>query len=93
MKKVIWKFPLEAKIYCEISIPKDAEILTVQDQFNEAMMWALVNPENEKEKRKFTIIGTGHEIPDLVFGIIKKYIGTYQTYSGNYVYHVFELSS
>lgn len=93
MNKVIWKFPIKIGSYCELQIPKDGQILTVQEQFNEPMVWALVNPESLKETRRLIVVGTGHEIPDLVQNVIKKYIGTFQTDGGNYVFHVFEIKS
>lgn len=91
MSKVIWKFSIDTQPYTEAEMPKGAEILTVQSQFNEPEIWALVDPEKEKETRRFAIIGTGHEIPDVVSRNFKKYIGTYQLDNGNFVFHVFEL--
>ncbi len=81
--KQIWKYKVENVI----EIPKGAEILSVQIQngqmFN-ACIWVKVNPENELEKRKFVVIGTGHSFDDTNM----KYIGTYQ--DGPFVWHLFE---
>jgi hypothetical protein len=83
MVKQIWKYKVENVI----EMPLDAEILDVQLQngqmFN-ACIWAKVNPENELEKRKFVVIGTGHSFDDTNH----KYIGTYQ--DGPFVWHLFE---
>jgi len=70
-------------------MPKDAEILTIQTQRDKPYIWALVNPENEKELRHFEIYGTGHDINDEE-GINRKYINTFQLYNGSYVFHLFE---
>jgi hypothetical protein len=84
MVKQIWKYKVENVI----EMPLDAEILDVQLQngqmFN-ACIWAKVNPENELEKRKFVVIGTGHSFDDTNH----KYIGTYQ--DGPFVWHLFEI--
>ena len=80
--KQIWKF----KVDNVIEMPKGAEILTVQmqDSFNE-FIWALVDFENETEKRMFEIIGTGNKFDDTN----KKYIGTWQ--DSMFVWHLFEV--
>lgn len=87
--KTIWKYTLSETI-STVLIPKGSKILTVQLQFNEIAIWALINDtETEKEERKFQIIGTGHNInhgPG-------DYIGTFQMNGGMYVFHVFEVKS
>ena len=84
MSKTIWKFQLEPVI----SMPKGAEILTVQTQAGTPFVWALVNPEAENEYRYFDIFGTGHNVP--VGTEVMKYVATYQLHGGNLVFHVFE---
>lgn len=87
----IWKFSIEIKKRVVVNMPKDAEILCVQTQFNEPEIWAMVNPESEiLQARLFEVFGTGHEMKDVMFGYKRKYIGTFQTDAGNYVFHVFE---
>ena len=61
--------------------------MTFQIQTGIPVIWAVVNPENESEKRQFCIRGTGHldhsgKIDDDI------YIGTVQT--GTLVWHLFE---
>lgn len=86
MKQVIWKFQFDVEDFFEISMPKDAQILTVQNQNETGTMWAIVNPNNETVKRCFVIHGTGHGAN--FEG--KTYIGTYQTDDGQFVWHLFE---
>ncbi len=90
MKKSIWKYVINPSILT-IEMPKDAEILTVQQQNGEACIWALVNPDAEKEERVFEIFGTGHNI---LLGdyneIRRRYINTFQLNGGALVFHLFE---
>ena len=85
MKKQIWKFLIEPNITA-LGMPKDAEILTVQNQYGKPCLWALVDPENEIEKRYFEVIGTGHDI-HYDMGIDRKYINTFQLDGGALVFH------
>ena len=88
MKKQIWKFEINPnKVIVEM--PKGAEILTIQTQNGTPCIWALVNPESEKEKRHFEVYGTGHNI-HYDMGIVRKYINTFQLEGGLLVFHLFE---
>lgn len=84
----IWKYPLNALVQpTRISIPKGAEILCVQTQHNQPMLWAKVETENEKETRLFWVFGTGHMISN---NLELEYISTFQLEGGALVFHVFE---
>jgi hypothetical protein len=85
MKK-IWKWTLQPG-KTTIEMPKDAEILTVQTQFHEPQLWALVDPGNNIEIREFITVGTGHSIEKE----LGKYIGTFQLHNGSLVFHAFEI--
>jgi len=87
MEKTIWKFELQNNDFQAIEMPKDAEILSIQPQNNKVCIWAKVDPDNEKESRAFQIIGTGNPVSDKP----KKYLGTFQIYEGQLVFHLFEL--
>jgi hypothetical protein len=69
-------------------LPKDARILDVQVQNECPCMWALVNPNNETEYRRFYIYGTGHPMPDK----LGDFIGTFQLHDGALIFHLFEES-
>lgn len=71
----------------KIMMPEGAKILTFQMQNQELYIWALVNPNNEMEERKFYVFGTGHEIE---MENISIYIGTAQMMGGSLVWHLFE---
>jgi hypothetical protein len=87
--KTIWKFQFEVDDNVSIEMPIDAEILTVDTQHEIPCLWALVDSEKDTIKRKFRIYGTGHPI---VENKKEKYIGTFQLYKGDLIYHLFEQS-
>lgn len=89
MKKTIWKFQLQVLDTQFIWIPKNAEILSVQNQNEVPCMWALVNPTEEKEEKCFEIFGTGHDV-HCDMGIDRRFIGTFQLHTGSLVFHLFE---
>ncbi len=87
MRKTIYKYPLVVTDFQTVSLPVDAEILTVQTQGGNPCMWALVDPtQTEKEGRNIAIFGTGHPVNCDVI----RYISTFQLYDGELVFHVFE---
>lgn len=83
MTNVIWKFLLTDDAI-ELMMPEGAKILDAQDQAGTWCLWAIVSPEKPRQKRKFRVFGTGHELPEGHFG----YIGTIQ--QEPFVWHVFE---
>jgi hypothetical protein len=85
--KTIWKFPLAEVSPYQITMPKEAEILTVQRQGGSACIWAIVNPDADKERRVFEVFGTGQPMHGDM-GVERKYVNTFQ--QGPYVWHVFE---
>jgi hypothetical protein len=92
--KAIWKFSTIEQGFADnfsIFMPKGAEILTIQtdEKNNHPSIWALVDPDQEKEERFFELFGTGHQIHEDM-GIERKYIGTYQYQRGEFVGHIFE---
>jgi len=87
--QTIWKFPLTHKRIQEIEMPKDAMILTLKKQGVEPCIWAIVNPKNEPEIRRFEIVQTGSPFD---YDESKKYIDTILTDFDSYVFHLFELT-
>jgi hypothetical protein len=88
MNKTIWKFELETTDIQEKWLPVGAEILCIQTQNGKPCIWAIVEPVNELELRKFEIFGTGFIMEEATN---RKYIGTYQLGNGQLVFHCFEL--
>lgn len=97
--RTIWKFPIN--VYDDrgmvtalpvVTMPAGAEILCLQLQDGNPMMWAVVDPDEPWVARHFAIVGTGTGVPDDVV----RYVGTWQTEfarSPSLVFHVFEVAS
>lgn len=77
--RTIWKYQIPIKDYFELELPQGAEILTVQMQYGEPQLWALVDPNAQLEFRLFRLSGTGHPIINCHLG----YIGTIQQAEGS----------
>ena len=89
---VIWKFSLPIVDRQTVTMPKDANILSVQQQSGILQMWAIVEPDAEREPRVIEIVGTGNPMPDVTDeGLARCHIATVQTCQGRLVWHVFEL--
>jgi len=92
-KRAVWKYPLgnwETGMF-SAEMPKFAEVLSLQVQKNDLCMWVLVDPDMPKEQRHFLIVGTGHEY-DSARGLVSdNFVGTFQMYGGDLVFHVFEV--
>jgi len=84
--KTIWKTALDTVSFQEISLPENAEILHVGEQFNKVCLWYRCEPYAEKTARSIAIIGTGHAAPDTDEG---RYLGTASLDNGALILHVF----
>jgi len=83
----VYKYDLSITDLQEISMPKGSKILTLQVQFDNPKIWALVNDnEPELEARQIRIYGTGHSIT----GNTDAYIGSFVIREGAFVGHAFE---
>ena len=84
--KTIWKFPVEIDRTVHIAMPKGAEILSVQCQYDSPQLWAICDTDADVETRHFEIYETGHVLSDTN----KRYIATFQMRDGQLVFHIFE---
>lgn len=86
-KRTIYKFPLEfyAAGPYKVLMQKGAEILKVDFQNGDIMIWAIVWPDNDMEEVSFSIYGTGHPFESTS----DKYIDTVFDPDG-YVWHLFK---
>ena len=85
MHNEIWKYTLQEQKETILDIPVGAVILTVQQQKEKPVLWALVDPEGPKEPRKFRLVATGERFDARWM----TYIGTF-TMHGWFVAHLFE---
>jgi hypothetical protein len=86
--KTIYKYKIETRDRQHISMPKGAEILTIQVQHGEPHIWVLVETNGGEVMRTIDVFGTGNPIYDPDGS--RRYIGTYQLYDGELIFHVFE---
>lgn len=84
---VIWKFALSLG-YTTISMPVNAEILSVREQGHTVCLWAKVNANSAKEDRQFVVYGTGH----VMRGDEGRFLGTCLWHDGRLVWHAFEVA-
>jgi hypothetical protein len=93
MKKSIWKFPFKIEDDFVLEMPCYAKLLHVAmqggrfDIADQPCIWALVDVEAPKVKRKFALRGTGHDCDDL-WGA--EFVGTFFVHpDGSLVFHLF----
>ncbi len=69
-------------------MPVGAEILDIQSQHDDMCIWAVVEPNKERETRGFFVVGTGHPLPPDA----GDYLSSVQHRIGNtiLVWHIFE---
>lgn len=83
----IFKYPLDRTAESQIiKLHEGAQILTVQVQKGDLVLWALCNEKKKKEPRQIDIYGTGAEMSEHK----RTYIGTVQQFGGVLILHVFE---
>ncbi len=85
--KTIRRYHLQPTKNQSITLPVNSEILTVQLKGEDSpVLWALVDPEDNDEKRTISLYTTGTELPDDP-GVYK---GTFQLLDGSLEFHAFE---
>ena len=89
MSRTIWKFAFDVDDHITISMPEGAKVLTVQQQGDDACIWAEVNPAAKPEARFFRVFGTGHPMP-CEMGYSDVHVGTWL--AGPFVWHLYELT-
>lgn len=85
---IIHKYAIPLSDYFTIEMPIESQILSFQAQNDILTLWAAVWPNSSLEERKFSIIGTDHNID---MDLVKKFIGTAQVFQGKLVWHLFEM--
>lgn len=83
----IFKYKLDITDEQTIEFPAGSRILSVIEQDNNLVVYALVNDGiDEIERKLFKIVGTGHS-----FWYTEQwtYLATVSTYDGNLVWHIF----
>lgn len=82
----IWKFPLEINDSTFVTMPRGAQLLTVQTQREWLpVLWAVVDPQAEPARRLIYCRGTGHPMTGAEG---RSYLGT--TQDSALVFHWFD---
>ncbi len=87
----VYKYPIPVEGYFSLDLPRGAKILTIQAQYDEPVLWALVSPELPNEIRQFRLAWTGHQIKEPEESL--HFIGTFQLIKDNFTGHLFELKA
>ena len=87
--KTVFKFALDAEDYVDVAMPAGAKILHVGGQMGRIYIWALVDPNERQQLRRFRIAGTGHPISDEESTLF--YLGTIHLAGDALIFHVFEV--
>lgn len=69
-------------------MPKGAKILSVAVQAEKPVIWAMVDPDQPKERRAVYVVNTGGELRAEFAD--RRFIGTFMFGNGGIVLHVFE---
>ena len=87
--RAIYKYQLKVQDSQELMLPIGTEILSVCEQYNSIVLYAIVNKDEKIEhKYQVKIFGTGHDIqPDLNDEDI--FLGTVSLSGGRLMFHVF----
>lgn len=85
--QVIYKYDLTLAGYQELTLPRNARILTADLQDCELKLWAIVDSENPARKIGIHILGTGSIVPEIERGFLK-HLNTIQ--QEGFVWHIFE---
>ncbi len=84
--QTIYRCPIDITDKQHVSLPVGAQILTVERQYGQPCIWAIVDTEAPCERKVIYVFGLGDPMPEESL----QYIGTIQTQNGNQIFHVFE---
>jgi hypothetical protein len=88
VRKEIWKYDIRADATVVVQMPKGAQVLSVVNQNDGIVVYALVDTlEKKTEGYTFVTIGTGYEVD--INTSVYRFVGTVVTNQGKRVWHVF----
>ena len=84
MRRVVWKYHLSRGRGVDVlELPGGASFVRADMQEGIICIWFLVDRDEPKVERRFSVYGTGQDVPDTA-----NYVGTVM--DGPFVWHVFE---
>lgn len=86
----IFKYEIEQTDEQVLSLPKGAKILSIIEQYNKPVIYAIVDP-NEKEIDNYNVVtlGTGFDVYFELPRPSYKFLGTLSFMGGNLIFHYF----
>lgn len=81
----IFKYPVFLQDEFSVNLPEGAQILSVQMQGGKPFFWALIDTDAPLKKYTFIVVGTGNPVKPGD----KQFVGTFQMYGGELVFHLF----
>lgn len=82
----VYKYAIPASASFTLQLPESARVLTVQIQNFQPNIWVELDTDEPTKPRNFYVRGTGHQFT----GDEQTYIGTYQVFDGQLVFHLYE---
>lgn len=83
----VYKYQLETTSIQNVMLPFSAEILSVECQGDNIVLYAFVDTTETKKKiAEVRVYGTGHTV---AHGVGFRFIGTAKMHNGNLMWHVF----
>jgi hypothetical protein len=93
----VYKYPIEPKLFQNITLPKDHELLKVdtqpsqgEDHGQDPYLWARVNVNSKEIDYQFICAPTGKELK-ILNPNYSTHVDTFQQYMGDLIWHVFKV--
>lgn len=87
--KTIYKYPLQTVDEPQLNMPRGARVLSFHSQNDQPCIWALVDPDEPVQLRRFYLAGTGQ--PFKYNPASLRFIGTALFMGDTLVFHLFEI--
>lgn len=85
--KRIFKYPIRAVYTQDLQLPAGSKILSVENQDETIVLYALVEDSNDiMQSHQIIIHGTGHPADDVLEAT---FVGTVKMHNGRLMFHVF----
>lgn len=88
--KTIYKFPIDdcqGKVL--VTLHRNAEVISAINQYEDIVIYAIVDPNEELVEHEFLVLGTGWEVPDNINFDDYDFINTVSLVGGGLIFHIF----
>jgi len=86
-ESVIYKYEILPVDEFVLDLPLGAKLLSVAEQNNKMVLYAMVIPELRLKPLKIRVIGTGNPMPDGMSEF--EFLGTVKLHNGKLMFHIF----